>query len=137
MTSNPTGPTEQDFDDWHIVKKRLHWQARMPIFKEREVWWAAVGVNIGVETYGKGRLKTRPVIVVRKVSRHGGIIIPLTTRPQTRDMYHHLDWGDGSRWAMMHETRALSVYRLQRRIVTLPEVDFVDLQNAFRDWLGL
>jgi hypothetical protein len=51
----------KDYDGWTNKKKRLDARV-LPMdffFLEREVWWAAIGVNIGREEDGKLRPKTR------------------------------------------------------------------------------
>ena len=45
---------EKDFDNWNIQKKRAQAIKERPMFKEREVWWCTLGVNIGDEQDGKG-----------------------------------------------------------------------------------
>lgn len=132
-----TGPQPADFDAWNTAKKRIHLAARSPKFKDGEIWWCHVGVNIGVETYGKGSGCTRPVVILRKVSRHGGLVVPITSRPHHQSMYHEFDWGAGPRWAMLHETRSASVYRFQRRVAEISPTEFQALREAFRLWMGL
>lgn len=135
-TPNTNGPTDDDFDDWNTTKKCIHGDAKMPVFKDAEIWWVAFGVNVGVETYGKGPYRTRPAIVLRKVSRHGGLVVPITTQEHTQAMYHPLDWGQGPRWAMMHETRSASVYRFRSRIATLSDAEFQELRAAYVAWVA-
>lgn len=137
MTLSSSGPTDTDYDDWNTQKKAIQHAARMPVFKDAEVWWISLGVNVGVETYGKGQHRTRPVIVLRKVSKHGGLVIPVTSKVHTQNMYHELDWGAGPRWAMLHEIRSVSIFRFRSRIATLSDADFASLKTAFRIWAGL
>ena len=42
------------FDNWFKVKPKLEEKNRVPYFKEREIWWTHVGVNIGFEQDGHG-----------------------------------------------------------------------------------
>jgi hypothetical protein len=38
------------------------------LFKEREVWWCSIGLNVGDEEFWKGAYFTRPVLVFKKYS---------------------------------------------------------------------
>lgn len=51
----------------------------IPKITEGEVWWVAIGENVGVEINGKSRYFSRPVIVFRKLSHLGFMGIPLST----------------------------------------------------------
>ena len=57
---------EKDFDRWNEKKKYTHKREFADHVHEREVWWSALGVNIGVEIDGKHENFERPVLVVRK-----------------------------------------------------------------------
>jgi hypothetical protein len=58
---------EKDFFGWAKVKANLHHKRKINYFNEREVWWCAMGANIGHEQDGKGKLWTRPVLILRKI----------------------------------------------------------------------
>jgi len=49
-------------------------------FREREVWWVALGKNIGFEQNGKHELFERPVIILKKYSKDICFVLPLTTK---------------------------------------------------------
>jgi len=40
---------EKDFDKWNMKKKKLDKNKRDLLFKEGEIWWCSLGVNIGEE----------------------------------------------------------------------------------------
>ena len=40
---------EKEFDQWNKEKKEKDTGTMWPAFYEREVWWAHVGINIGVK----------------------------------------------------------------------------------------
>ena len=62
---------EKRFDEWNEVKKNTHGLRRMPAIKEGEIWWCAIGENVGVEINGKSEVFSRPVLVLKKLSRFG------------------------------------------------------------------
>ena len=52
---------KKDFDRWNIEKKRA--DAEQPrLYTVREIWWCRIGVNIGTEQDGRGKLFLRPVM---------------------------------------------------------------------------
>lgn len=60
----------------HIESK----QHNPPFFKERDIWWCAVGENVGTEVCGKGKNFSRPVLVLKRLSRRNFFGLPMTTK---------------------------------------------------------
>ncbi|MCX6780980.1 MAG: hypothetical protein NT003_02595 [Candidatus Magasanikbacteria bacterium] len=58
------------FDEWNNLKQRLHGRVWRHYIREGEIWFCSLGVNIGWEQDGKNETFERPVLVVRKLSRH-------------------------------------------------------------------
>lgn len=44
----------KQFDEWNNVKKNIHAKKQVALFKERDIFWANIGENIGYEQCGKG-----------------------------------------------------------------------------------
>ena len=44
---------KKDFDSWNDKKKYSHEEKQRSFFKDGEVWFASLGVNIGYEQDGK------------------------------------------------------------------------------------
>ena len=70
----------KEFDRWNNVKKNLQTINMRAHFKEREVWWCQIGVNVGYEIDGKQESFIRPVLVFRKISADTFVGIPLTRK---------------------------------------------------------
>ena len=49
-------------------------------FRKREVWWTALGKNVGFEMNGKHEYFSRPVLIVKKYSKDMCFVLPLTTQ---------------------------------------------------------
>ena len=43
---------DKNYDLWFPQKKKLDRKQNPPSFKEREVWWCQIGVNVGYEIFG-------------------------------------------------------------------------------------
>jgi mRNA interferase MazF len=128
---------QNDFDAWNIKKKKLDKDRRDLLFKEGEIWWCAVGKNIGEEVYGKGREFRRPVVVLKKLSHNSCIAIPTTTKPREGSWYHHLNVAHKDRWVMMNQIRFISANRLWVRESSLSVDEFRKLKKSVAGLLGL
>ena len=125
------------FDDWNDKKKRLHEARPNILFKEGQIWWCSLGVNIGEEVLGKGKMYLRPVIVLRKMTHSSCVVIPTTTQAKQGSWYFPFEINNLKRWAMMHQIRFISTRRLHNRESTLPEPEFASLKKTVRKFYGL
>jgi mRNA-degrading endonuclease toxin of MazEF toxin-antitoxin module len=120
----------KNFDSWNDLKKVVDNSDNKILFKEGEVWWVTLGLNIGDESYGKGENFRRPVIVFRKLSATSCICIPLTSKEKNGSWYYSFEADGVKRCAMMHQMRMLSTKRFENRMLTISESDFLELKNA-------
>ncbi len=72
-----------EYDHWNFRKKSLSHTHKKPFFKEGEVWWCSIGINLGTEAKGKGEMFTRPVLIIKKLSSEACIVLPITTQENT------------------------------------------------------
>jgi len=77
----------KDFWKWHAKKEVLNNAEGTTFFHEREVWWCALGANIGFEQDGSSELFTRPVVILSKFNLDAGLVLPLTAKPKTGKYY--------------------------------------------------
>ncbi len=63
---------QKDFDSWSKYKKKINSTSddNIAYFYERELWWCALGINIGFEQDGKNKHHERPVLILRKFNRY-------------------------------------------------------------------
>ena len=122
--------TDQNFDKWNEIKKRLQKNVKVRYFRERQVWWCSVGQNIGSETFGKGETFTRPVIIFRKFSRELFLGIPLTSKDKSGSWYHGFSHKGKKTTAMLHQIRVMDKKRLIDRFGELDDSDFSKISEA-------
>ncbi len=128
----------KNFDEWNTVKQQLDSSRNLPTFKEREIWWASVGLNIGHEIYGKNSMYTRPVLIVRKFSGSTFLGVPMTTgQKEGQFRYPYTIKGGKEGFLLFDQTRTLDGRRLTRLIVTLPEPEFEKIRRAMKARLNL
>src|SRR3989338_5293374 len=81
---------KKDYGEWHKKKKIVNEREDIDniFFREKEVWWTALGVNIGFEQDGKGEEFRRPVLILKKFNKYLVLAVPLTTRIKTNNKYY-------------------------------------------------
>ena len=57
-------------------------------FREKEVWWIALGVNVGFEQDGKGEEFRRPVLILKKFNKYLVLAVPITTKVKKDNKYY-------------------------------------------------
>ena len=117
---------QKDFDKWNEEKKRadaseIAWDF---FFHEREVWWCAIGANVGVEIDGKHHSFERPVLIIRKFNKEMFLGVPLTSNEHDAQYHIKITHEHGSSWAVLSQLRTWSSKRLLRRIGKASEGDF-------------
>jgi hypothetical protein len=80
------------FNEWNEVKKRTDAKEVVANFKEREIYWANIGENIGYEQNGKGNDFMRPILVFRKFSRTMFFGIPLSTTTKEGSFFFEFEF---------------------------------------------
>lgn len=118
------------FDEWIIVKRRLHDGGKLPTIHEGEVWWCGVGENVGVEIDGKSERFSRPVLL-RKFSRFGFLAVPLTSQLHEGSWYVQFEFQNKVQIATLVQARAISVSRLYSKIGQVPYSDWARVLNAY------
>lgn len=127
----------KDFDKWNELKKKLHIseKAKDFYFREREIWWCSLGVNIGFEQDGKNDLFERPVLIVKVFNREVLWMVPLTSRHKSNKYYYEFDYKGKSQSAILSQVRIISSKRLLRKIWTFPKNDFKKVKELIAEFL--
>ena len=101
--------------------------------KEGEVWWCSIGENVGVEICGKNEKYSRPILVLKKLSRFGFLGIPLTSKSHKGNWYINFKFKEKQQFAVLAQARVFSVNRLTDRMGTLPRSDYLKIKNDFNN----
>jgi hypothetical protein len=122
---------EKDFDRWNIQKTFLNNNFNVPFYKERDVWFCYLGMNIGCEEDGDISAFLRPIIVIKKFKNGTFFCVPLTHTPRFGKHYFTIIDGHGTSFAMLAQGRILDGRRLYYRSRIMPENDFESLKLKF------
>ena len=128
---------EKRFDKWNELKKELHGLEKPKnfYFKEREIWWCALGVNIGFEEDGKHDLFERPILIIKKFNNEVSWILPLTGRHKDGKYYYNFSYRQNPESVILSQVRLISSKRLLRKIWTLSERDFKEIRKLTSEFL--
>ncbi len=108
---------QKDFDRWNKTKKKLNAEVEPLYFREGEIWWVHLGVNIGYEMDGKRENFARPVIVLRKYNKYSFLALPLTTSPKSNAWKLPVgDVGGKQAFAVISQLRNIDSRRLYQKI---------------------
>lgn len=107
---------QKDFDGWNIEKKQAH-EGSGRFYHEREVWWCALGVNVGFEQDGSGQRFQRPVLIIKGLSRSTCLVAPLTTSSKKHSLRVLLGViGEKTAYALLSQIRVVDTRRFTERI---------------------
>lgn len=128
----------KEFDEWNEVKKQTEEKEETAYFREREIYWANIGINIGFEQNGKGENFMRPILVFRKYSNKLFLGIPLSTTLREGSFFYNFKFLEGKdSSALLVQAKTFDVKRLDRKIGTINKKDFEKLELKLRDLLKL
>jgi len=133
---------KKDFQSWHSKKASIHESENRPGFHEREIWWCALGVNVGFEQDGGGRDFLRPVLVFKKFNKEIFWGIPLTNTNKDTEFYFQFSIfqfdTDGKELkkipstAILSQMRLIDASRLSHKLGDMASVDFETLMKKFK-----
>lgn len=106
-------------------------ETRNILFKDAEIWWCSLGMNLGEEVFGKGSKFTRPVLVFRKFTSNSFLGLPLTTQEKQGNWYALTTLDGVKRWALLNQARVLDKKRLTSKVGTLKDEDFNFVKKKF------
>ncbi|MBI2099876.1 MAG: type II toxin-antitoxin system PemK/MazF family toxin [Candidatus Vogelbacteria bacterium] len=129
----------KDFKAWHQKKEKIDARKDMAevFFREKEVWWCALGVNVGFEQDGKGAEFRRPILILKKFNQFAVLAVPLTTKLKPNNKYYvACDLKDGiARAVIVSQVRLVDTKRLIDKLGVLDEQSFTRTRNAVKAML--
>lgn len=105
------------------------------MFKERDIWWASVGVNIGFEEDGKNGNFVRPVLILKKFNREIFLGVPLSTKIKSNKYYLPISVTGKQVSVVISQIRVFSSKRIWNKLAELDKGDFskvlTEVKNLF------
>ena len=122
---------KRNYVGWYRVQADLEKKAVEQQFQAREIWWCALGANLGDEEDGKNDLFERPVLILRKYSKRLFLGLPMTSSAKRSKFYFPTLIDGVERSVMLSQGRTLSGYRLLRRIYKLNDNKFAEIKDSY------
>ncbi|HAS84859.1 MAG TPA: hypothetical protein DCS23_02150 [Candidatus Yonathbacteria bacterium] len=133
---------KKEFDAWNSQKKNLGDSGKKAYAYPREVWWCALGVNVGAEVDGKNENFERPVLVVRVYNKETMLVLPITSKEKLDGFHYEIQiQAKNSKteeeytkpvWIKLTQARVISNNRLLRKVDTVNQSEFDRVVEAFR-----
>jgi len=127
--------SKKDFDTWNGFKKDIN-KTEGKLYKQRDIWWCSLGVNVGFEQDGTGKEYERPVVVLRGFNKAVCLVVPLTT--STKENKYHVALGkvdNKPAAAIISQVRLVDTRRFVDKIGMLNKEKFEELKNAVKGLL--
>ncbi len=126
---------KKDFWKWHSQKEKINDDSARVFFHEGEVWWCALGANVGFEEDGKNETFERPVLVYRKFNKEVFWALPITTKGKHGKFYFQYNHEGKLFSVILSQIRLLDGKRLLRKVRTFSKDEFRGVDEAFQKLL--
>ena len=120
--------------EWCKLKVRLFNKESKVVFKQGDIWWCSLGMNLGEEMFGKGEKFTRPVLVFRKFTSNSFLGLPLTKQEKQGSWYVEITVHGEKNWVMLNQARILDKKRLTNRVAALDTNDYQKVKERFLEF---
>ncbi len=123
------------FDKWNEVKQKINTLDKNINLKEGNIYLLSIGKNIKNETYGKGELFLRPVLVFRKLGYNYFLGIPLTSKEKNGNYFYNFSYKDKKSYAMFNQTKTFNINRILKYHGKIDKKTFEDIKKEFKKFL--
>ena len=124
------------FSEWAGLKPRLHFTESVAFPKKREIWWAHIGQNIGVEINGKSNKFERPVLIVRVFNKDFVLVVPISSREKEgRYYYSFMNPAREKNVVVLSQIKSISSKRLVRIVGEMGASDFSEIVARLKDMI--
>ena len=122
------------FIEWTKLKIRIHVTDNEPVyFREKEIWWASLGVNIGYEQDGKNEKFERPILILKRFNNKILWALPMTSKERTGKFYYQFEYEGEKYSVILSQLRLISSKRLLRKIRVFPEDSFNNVRERIKE----
>lgn len=124
----------KNFEAWNQIKQILDISEQAVLFfKTREIWFMALGENVGQEQNGTGEEFLRPVLVLKKFNKSLFWGVPCTSKKKSGTYY--FDLGEVEKrqnTLILSQMRLLDAKRLKYRLGVVDKITFSNIQKSLK-----
>ena len=129
--------SKEDFCHWNEQKQRAHFDKQRPFFHEQEVWFCALGANIGFEQDGRGEGFLRPVLILKKFNNEIFWALPMTKNIKRGTYYVTVSFRENEQSSLiLSQIRLADAKRLIYKAGTIKQQDFETIKGKIRQLLA-
>ncbi|MEI8062272.1 MAG: type II toxin-antitoxin system PemK/MazF family toxin [bacterium] len=126
----------KDFSNWNSKKIQIHNFSSSKLYKERDIWWCSLGVNIGYEQDGKDFGFQRPVLIVKGLSSKTCLIAPLTSSDNSHVLRISIGIIKGrASKVIISQIKVIDTKRLINKIAVLDAERFEMIRKSIKEIL--
>ena len=126
---------DKNFNRWNEVKKKTNNSKEIVYFKKQEVWWTRTGLNIGIESNGKGEEFTRPVLIIKKHNKYSCLVVFLTTNNKLDRSKTCIDLENyPNTFIKLSQIKTIDSKRLVKKIFFLNQDNFERIKRSIREF---
>ena len=122
----------KDFKRWNNLKEKIDRKERIVYFRKKEIWWCALGLNVGFEQDGKNDNFERPVLIFKKFNKNVLWVLPLTSINKVGKYYFQIKYNNKIYSVILSQMRLISSKRLLRKIRTFSDVEFEQVRRFIK-----
>ena len=122
-----------NFDSWNNIKKSINSNLIIPHYKERDVFFIKMGINVGYEENGKGDFFVRPVLILRKFNAFMFWGVPLTTKSKKGKYYYNFNFNNKDQVLILSQLRLFDSKRLLNKIGMISNKDFLYAKEKIKE----
>ncbi|MFA5744880.1 MAG: type II toxin-antitoxin system PemK/MazF family toxin [Candidatus Paceibacterota bacterium] len=123
---------KKDFSKWFKEKTEVYNEKTRPFFRNGEVWFTALGENIGFEQDGRGENYLRPVVIIRKFNNEVFWAIPLTKNKKNGKFYFSFILVGETSTAILSQIRLVDAKRLFYRLGIMRAEDLAEMKKRLK-----
>ena len=117
------------------IKKKIELLEKDINIKEANVYLLSIGKNIGNESYRKGDIFLRPVLVLKKLGHNYFIGIAMTSKKKVGSYFFEFFYKDKFSYAMFNQVKTINSKRILKYHGKIKQDDFKKLKNEFIKFL--
>jgi mRNA interferase MazF len=124
-----------EFENWNKCKQNIN-EVKWVYFKEWQIWFLSIWLNVWVESKWKWEKFSRPILIVKKFNNKMFLWIPLTTKYKDNKFLYkikNIDWKES--FLILSQIRVLSNKRLYDKIWSLSKDELGWIKKIIKERL--
>lgn len=124
---------EKDMELWHDMKLKLSKNNKVLFFREWQIWFISMWLNVWFEENWKNYNFSRPVLILKKFSKYVFLWIPTTTSKKEWKFYEYLwEINQKQNYLLLSQIRLYSTKRLLSHIWWVSKNKLLEIKQKIK-----